>query len=166
MTNPRSTESQSDALNTPENQGSLARPSASEANYREGYLHGRTSESQQEDARNLRGQANAIHTANAVNTANAGNNLAVGLLLGFLTIGAIIGFYVFTQTSNPSPPPVDREINNTETNTTIERTQEIVPVPVPQQTSAPEAPSQIIDPNPVSPAASGNSNGGTEGSNP
>ncbi|MGF1575082.1 MAG: hypothetical protein ACFCU9_03920 [Cyanophyceae cyanobacterium] len=64
MTNPRSTETQSDALNTPENQGSLARTSASEANYREGYLHGRTSESQQEDARNLRGQANAIHTTN------------------------------------------------------------------------------------------------------
>ena len=166
MTNPRPTGSQSDAVNNPENQGSMARPNASEANYREGYMHGRTSESQQEDARNLRGQANAIHTANAVNAANAGNNLAVGLLLGFLTIGAIIGFYIYTQTTNPSAPPVDREINNTETNTTIERTQELVPVPVPQQ-QAPAAPEpQVVDPNPASSNSGGNSNSGTEGSNP
>ncbi len=126
----------------------MARPNAPETDYREGYLHGRTSEAQHEEARNLRGQANAINAATA---ANAGNNLAIGLLLGLLAIGAILGFYVYTQANNPTAPAIEREINNTENNTTIdrtiERTQELVPVP--QQTSAPEAPAQIVDPNPV-----------------
>lgn len=123
----------------------------------------RPTDSQREDARNLRDQANAMHTANAINNANAGNNLAVGLLLGFLAIGALIGIYFMTQTNSPSPsapPVIQREINNTETNNTTidrtERTQELVPVP--QDNSAPEAPPQNAQPDPVSPDSGNTSN--------
>lgn len=123
----------------------MAQPTPNENVYREGYMHGRYSEVREEEARARQEEARLRQEQLR---ATQGSQAASGLLLGFLTLvglgGIFAAIFVFGQSNNTPTPPPERE---TETNTTIERTiertQELLPIPQ-QDPPAQEPQGQIL----------------------
>lgn len=121
----------------PEAQASMARPTPTENLYREGYLHGRYAEAGQEDS-----------PAQVMGSQAQGSSVA-GWLLGILSLVAVGGtfsvIFAVTQWNLPSTPAPEQETPTTTIERTIERTQDLVPVPAepanPLEGSPPETPS-------------------------